>query len=244
MKEFDYDIISRYVDEEMSPAERMDFEQQMQREPELRKQVELYFEVTKSLQRRLHPAKEEAELRRTLEQLRPQYFQTRSRVVPMAPRKKWLMAVAATVVFLLALTIWAPWNPDLYRKYSDVRMPGIEERGAEEDSLLRQAEKEFNEKRFAESIPLFETYLAAEPDDAFVRFYYGIALMQSGQTGKSRREFDTLFTGNSAFRYEAAFFMALSYLKEKDRDRCREWLQRIPPDAPNYPKAQELLRKV
>ncbi len=50
--------------------------------------------------------------------------------------------------------------------------------------------------------------------------------------------------GESAFKYEAAFYEALSFLKEKDNGTAKDWLEKIPADAPNYKKAQELMKKL
>jgi hypothetical protein len=38
--------------------------------------------------------------------------------------------------------------------------------------------------------------------------------------------------------------MALSYLKEKNKPACIDWLNKIPADAGPYGKAQELLKKL
>ena len=53
-----------------------------------------------------------------------------------------------------------------------------------------------------------------------------------------------LYSRVSLFKYDAAFYMALSYLKEKNKPGCKEWLNKIPADAGPYSNAQELLKKL
>ena len=77
-----------------------------------------------------------------------------------------------------------------------------------------------------------------------MQFYYAVALLQNGDIEKSRAQLNELYNGESLFKYDAAFYMALSYLKEKDKAICREWLNKIPADAGPYSKAQELLKKL
>jgi hypothetical protein len=38
--------------------------------------------------------------------------------------------------------------------------------------------------------------------------------------------------------------MALSYLKEKNKPVCKDWLNKIPADNATWHKAQELLKKL
>ena len=118
------------------------------------------------------------------------------------------------------------------------------QRGGPADSLLKIATTHFNDKRFAQSIPLFETLLKTDPQNAYLHYYYAVALLQNGQTDQSRNELNQLHNGPSLFRDDAAFYLALSYLKEQDKARCREWLNKISVDAPIHAKAGELLKKL
>jgi hypothetical protein len=68
--------------------------------------------------------------------------------------------------------------------------------------------------------------------------------MHLGQTSEAEKIFTALYNGQSAFKYEAAFYLAVTYLKDGNKAASREWLQKIPADATNYGKAQELLRKL
>lgn len=250
MKEFDYDMINRYLDGEMNADETAAFEQQMQENAELKNEVSLLREVNETLQMKMYPGENEKALQLTLMELRGDYFgnenvteKPTARIISFR-RTRWVAALAAVLIMVVMLTVWQPWQKNLYQQYAGTEMPAASERGGAADSLLKKATVFFNDKNFSSSIPLFESILKADPQNAFVQYYYGIALLQNGQVQNSRKEFTSLYNGSSVFGYDAAFYMALSYLKEKNKTTCREWLNKIPADAGVYGKAQELLKKL
>jgi tetratricopeptide (TPR) repeat protein len=221
----------------------------MQKNEELHREVELTRDVNETLARKLHPDESEIALRKTMSDITPAYFSGQGQ--RSAPKTKFIpfrrtlwIAAAASVIMIIFLTIWSPWKQDLFQQYAYIEMPGVAERGAAADSILQKANKNFNSKKYNESLPLFEAILKNDPENSFARFYYGIALLHSGLIEKSRTEMLSLYNGTSVFRYDAAFYTALSYLKEKNKSLCIEWLEKIPADAGIYSKAQELKKKL
>ena len=244
MSTHDYDIISRYIDGEMDAGELKAFEELLQQDAELSNEVTLYKEVNDTLKAKLHPDEQELALHSTLEQMKGDYFKPQAKVVSFH-RSRWLTAAAAAAVIVIAVMVWSPWKQeDLYRQYAAIEMSTVAERGAPDDSLLKKATTDFNAKRFNEAIPALDTLVKSDSANAYTRFFLGIALLEIGQSERSRQELNQLFNGNSIFKYDAAFYIALSYMKEKNRAVSKEWLLRIPPDAGIYSKAQELLHRL
>jgi hypothetical protein len=253
MKEFDHDIITRYLDGEMNAEEMKAFETKMQEDADLQNEVELTRDVQATLKTKLHPGENEVALRSSLNKMNTEFFNNKTaqaKIIPLSTRR-WMTAVAAVFIMAIVLTVWQPWKKeDLYRQYASIQMPGIAQRGAATDSLLKQAVENFNNKKFAEAIPAFETVLKdsaqhpAGAQNSFVQYYYAIALLQHGDIERSRAQLTELYNGTSLFKYDAAFYMALSYLKEKNKPVCKDWLNKIPADAGPYSKAQELLKKL
>ena len=247
MKEYDYDMISRYINGEMTADESASFEALMKEDTELRDEVRLYRDIQDSLKTELHPSSGEQDLRNTLEGMNEEYFSAqkpKAKIVTFR-RTRWISAIAAVLVMGVLLTVWSPWKKnDLYDQYAETQMPGVSERGSKSDSLLKKAAEEFNNKKFTEAIPLFEQVLTEDKENAMVHYYHAIALLQDGKTESSRNELTTLYNGTSLFRYDAAFYIALSYLKEKNKTACKDWLEKIPADAGSYGKARELLKKL
>ena len=251
MSAFDYDMITRYLDGEMNIEELKAFEEQMQQDAALKKEVELLLEVNATLQMKLHPDEGELVLKRTLEEMRDQYFKPKTKVIPFT-RLRWVAAAAAVLIIaVISLLIQIPGKKDLYKQYAYVKMPGVEERGTPGDSIIKEITQNFNTKKYAETVHSFEIVLKNDPQNSFLHYYYAIALQLNGEVEKSRSELIQLYDGNSAFKYDAAFYMALSYLresvpseKEKNNIACKEWLNKIPADTDIYSKAQELLKKL
>ena len=247
MKEFDHDMISRYLNGELNAEERKAFEAQMEQDVNLKQEVELTKDVNETLQLKLHPGENELALRNTLQEISDEYFSDKSGQIKIIPfrRYRWIAAAAAVLIFAVMLTVWSPWEKeDLYKQYAAIQIPGIAERGAAADSLLKFAVENFNNKKFAEAIPFFEIILKDSSQNTFVQYYYAVALLQNNQTEKSRIQLTELYNGTSLFKYDAAFYLALSYLKEKNKPACKDWLKRIPADAGLYNKAQEFLKKL
>lgn len=163
----------------------------------------------------------------------------------VVPFKRYLtIAVAVAAVLITGLLVWNPFAPDLYATYSATQMAAQVERGSRVDSVLQNAAIAFNNKAFTEAAVLLAEVVQTQPDNSYALFYFGVAFMQSNQVPRARAVFEKLVKGESAFKYEATFYEALSYLKEGDKDTIKDWLERIPADAPNYRKAQELMRKL
>lgn len=247
MKEFDYDMINRYLDGEMNAEELKAFEAAMLQDADLKNEVELLRDVHATLKIKLHPGEHETSLRNSLKEMNAEFFSARSEQAKVIPlnRRKWMTAIAAVFVLTLLLTVWQPWKKeDLYLQYADVQMPGIAKRGVASDSLIQSAVENFNNKKFAEAIPDFETILKDSAGNSFVQYYYAIALMQNDNIEKARAQFSELYNGSSIFKFDAAFYMALSYLKENNKSACKEWLNKIPVGNAAWNKARELFDKL
>ncbi|MBK8609319.1 MAG: hypothetical protein IPL84_05065 [Chitinophagaceae bacterium] len=247
MNEFDYDMINRYLDGEMTPEEKNAFELGMQQNTDLQNEVDLVKDVQSTLKIKLHPTENELAVRNSIAEIKTEYFSNKTQTAKIASlgRNRWVTAIAAVFVLALVLTVWRPWKKeDLYQQYAAIDMPATAERGSTTDSLLNLAVANFNSKNFAEAIPLFETVLKDSAQNNFVQYFYGIALLQDDQIEKARIQLTGLSTGSSIFRNEALFYMALSYLKEKNRTACKDWLKKIPLDDAAWVKAQGLLKKL
>ena len=114
MKEFDYDMISRYLDGEMNTEELKAFELQMLQDADLQNEVELLRDVHATLKIKLHPDESEMALRNSLKEMNAEYFFNKpeqAKIVSLN-RRKWMTAVAAVFVLALLLTDWQPWKKE------------------------------------------------------------------------------------------------------------------------------------
>jgi tetratricopeptide (TPR) repeat protein len=239
-----FNDIARYAEGDMTADERSAFEAALASDETLQRQLNLYREVHGSLQQHFGADEQRAQLQGTLHSLRGDFYKGASHPGKLVTMKRWLVgAVAVAAVLIAVVFVWQFMQPDLFEKYSEITMVAPVERGEGTDPL-QLAVTAFNTKDYtAASYHLAQARLN-DTTNSFVNFYYGISLLQTNQITEAREIFDQLWGGQSAFKFDAAFYQALTYLKDDNIPLCKEWLLKIPADAPNYNKAQELLKKL
>jgi cytochrome c-type biogenesis protein CcmH/NrfG len=245
MSTFSYDDIARYADGEMQAGERLSFEEALSVDLSLQQRLDLYREVHASLQQHFGKDEQQEHLQQSLQEMRKEFFPVSSKPAKVVSFKRYLRSLTAVAAILVAvLFIWEPWRTDLFEDYATTQMVAPVERGENSETLLQNAAIAFNKEDFSTAARILQTVIQQQPGNSFAQFYYGVALLQTNQLAEARVIFDRLFQGASVFKYEAAFYQALTYLKEDNQQACREWLQKIPTDAGNYEKAQSLLNKL
>lgn len=273
---YTFEDIARYAEEEMTAAEKLAFEDALSKDAELQKQFAAYKEVESSLQQHWTNDAQRHQLKGTMQQLRSEFFAAgasqagsslkavdvtaetaisqaadptpaQTAPVKIVSINKYLrVAMAVAAVLVIGLFVWQPWQPALYEKYSATQMVAQTERGSHVDSVMNEATTAFNKQEYVTATVLLAEVVSKEPDNSFARFYFGVSLMRTDKIIQARAAFSKLFQGESTFKYEAAFYEALTYLHKSDKDiaSAKEWLQKIPADASIYNKAQELLKKL
>lgn len=157
--------------------------------------------------------------------------------------RRWMLAAAAVV--LLGVAVWflsAP-EPSLYRQYAQYSPPTFTERGTA-GSAAAAAEAAFRAGRYAEALTEIDRMLAAQPGDPGALLYKGICLLELNRPAEARAVLEPLSQGRSALRAEAAWFYALSYLLENNREACKTALQQLSPGEDHYDEAQKLLEQL
>jgi tetratricopeptide (TPR) repeat protein len=251
--------IARYVDGLMEAEERQAFEAALENDVLLQEQLAFHREVEAGLEEAFRKDEQREQLKGTMQQLRQEYFGDKSgeafnaQTAPVSVTqpgkvvsfKKYVgVAIAVAAVLIIGVFVWNPFASNLYEKYADTQMVAQVERGSHVDTVLLEATTAFNNKEFNVAAVDLAEVIQLQPDNSYALFYFGVSLLQTDQLPMARAVFEKLFKGESAFKYEAAFYEALSFLKEKDKETAKDWLEKIPSDAPNYKKAQELMKKL
>lgn len=232
-------LVSRYMENDMDEAEIAAFKSRLVSDIALQAQVKAYEDIHQGLKMKLtsHDA-----LSATLAGLNKQYFREEAKVVSLNPALKWLSGIAAILV--IGLMIWTPWNANLYEKYVDGSELLVTERGAELPTELDKAAAFYNDKNYEAARVALAKLHAKQPLDAMIGYYYGLALLKTNQVENARAVLLPIYEGESVFKYEATYSIALSYLKEDQQEECKTWLQKIPSATTRYEQAKELLRKL
>lgn len=256
---YTYEDIARYAERLMTAEEQQAFEAALKQDVELRQQLELYREVDTTLAQQYASDEQRQQLQGTLQQMRKEFFGATAPMTSNEPKavattslaakvvsiKRYIgVAVAVAAMLIVVLIVWNPFAGDLFERYAATQMAAQVERGSHIDSVLQKATLAFNNKEFTEAAVLLAEVVQTQPDNSYAQFYFGVALLQTNQLPLARAVFEKLIKGESAFKYEATFYEALSYLKENNEEAAKDWLERIPADAANYKKAQALMRKL
>lgn len=245
MHSYTEEEIALYINGDMAGEDLQHFEQVLQRDKTLQDNVRQYQQVQAALRTQLAPDAQDKALSQTLHSLNEEYFgKTEAKIRPVGIYIKWACAAAA-VALILVVNLFHPWKQhDLYKEYGGLQMVTSAERGDHTDTLLQQATTAFNNQQFAVAAKDLQVAFEKNPEDAMITFYYGVSLIETGDMLKAANMLEHVYEGNSVFKYDAAYFMAISFLKEHKYAACRKWLQNIPVGTSRYTQAQLLLENI
>lgn len=162
--------------------------------------------------------------------------------ISLKPYRKWLPAFVVLGIVLLLL--WAPWNDSLYEKYASKGQMLVTQQGLTGQNDLAIGASLYNEGDYVAAEPYLEKAYLADMSNASVGYYYGIVLIETQQEDVARTVLTKVFVSETQFKYDVAFFIALSYLKEDNTPECVGWLKRIPSTASSYAAAMQLLTEL
>lgn len=241
MSKFSTQDIIRFLEGEMDEQERQLFQEELDNDKSLKEDVKLYENISSTLKYTYAPDSNDVKFKSDLEQHNKRNFSSKKPKTIIISFQKYWFAAAAIVI---AVLIWAPWNKNLYDNYSKIEMVAVAERGDNSQQLLISATDEFNKKNFKEAREKLKVLVTEKPDDHMLKFYYGITLLETGEIAFAKENFDKVYSGQSIFKYDAAFYNALAYLKENKKEKAKAWLLKIDKDADIYEKAIEVLSKL
>lgn len=245
MATYDNQWIIRYVDGELSPEELGPFETAMAADPRLAAEVALYREMKAVLKARLPADATREALTHRTGRLNKQYFDQPARASGRISTLRRLTTIAAAACILVAIALLWPGNYDhKLDQLGRTNMIGITERGVQTDTLLQKAAVFFNQNQFEKALPLLNRAVTADSSSQLALFYRGIAAWHTGDLQLARSSLQMVYANASVLKNNAAFYLALTYAKEKNRTLALQWLQKIPETAPERMKANELEKMI
>ncbi|RMB56777.1 hypothetical protein EAX61_13325 [Dokdonia sinensis] len=243
-------LFDNYLQGVLSLQEQRDLEARIAKEPELADAFTIFKEVNGHLSHTF--SQERSDFKNTIERSANAYFEdansprgtisgnSPSKVIALKP---WRYLVAASVVLFFGVMLWMNFQSASYADYAFDGTISLTERSGGELAFAK-AEKAFNSQSYEEAILFFDTILSNDPENAEVAYYKGIALVELGKHAEAESLFEQLAQGGSVYKYKALWYNGLSHLKRKDIEGAKTILNKIPSDAEDYEKAQELLDKL
>lgn len=249
MNQINYEMISRYLEGELSGEELLAFEAAMKNDPALAEEVHLYQSINEEMQAHTQDLKEEQALKHKLHQLNKEHFRTE--VPKVRKMNRWWLAAVAAVAAAIVLFILRPFsgtsfnNEKVFAAYmKEVEpLPGVV-RGNEKDALLEKATDLYNRKQYKEALPLLREMSTVKPGDTQVKLAAGICLLQTGQYDAANAVFNEIAGGDTIYKEEAIWYKALTALITNKTDECYTLLQSLSAGSSNAEKAKELMKKI
>jgi lipoprotein NlpI len=158
----------------------------------------------------------------------------------------YVMGITVLAIIIAGLLFISPWRKDVYRQFAPTEM--VHHHIADTNNaakLLHEAARNFNKRRFSETVKQLNQVLQIDSANTYARYYRGVSLLDMNLLPQARTDLQTVYKDDqSQYRYDAAFYLALSYLKESDKQHSVEWLLKIPEQAPIYWKAKKLIDEI
>lgn len=240
MNEERYILFDQYLQGELTVDEKNNFEKQLSEDPELASAFESFKEMHFQLENKFGQEQEREVFKGNLTRISDKYFNKKKhKVVSLKP---WYFAAAASVIIMFGLFFFDYKQYPNFEDYNHPESAYFTERSVSEETL-KQAENDFNGKRYEKAIPLFENILK-ENNSPEIKYFYGISLLQVGKYVKAETIFKELETGNSVYRDKAKWNLALSKLKQGKYKDCKEILQTISQDYEDYDEVERLLEEL
>lgn len=234
-------LTARYVEGDLDETARADFENRVQDDADLQQHLKDYNHIHQSLRMQLSNANDDVLFKAGLKNLNQQYFREEPKVLAFKPILTWLSGIAALLV--IGLFIWAPWQ-SLYQDYADNGQMLVTERGAVQATDLDRAASLYNDGNYAAAQPILAKLNAKEPSNVLVAYYFSLTLIETNELAKARTLLEPIYNGESIFKYDAAYAVAMSYLKADDKKACKTWLDKIPQGTSRYAQASKLKQKL
>lgn len=246
MNEENYIAFEDYLNNEMQPEAKIDFENKLQSDNDFNQNFEVYKETTSFLETKFDPAT--FDFKQNLKSISQNSFSENNEVIAnektikVIAFKPWQYAVAACVtLFIGSLFFMQNSNPN-YTDFNQHEEAYLTERGATSKNL-KEAQDAFNAKKYEVALPLFESVLKVDSRPE-VQYFYGICLLESNKINQANVIFQKLKFGKSIYRNKAIWNLALAQLKQKNYKVCKEILLSIPKDYEEYDKVEKLLKKL
>lgn len=180
----------------------------------------------------------------TLTSVGADFFKENTSQTPLkATKVNWkrsLLLAASFALLLVATWYFGTTRPPGYGQYAIHTPLSFTERGARQ-TLQSAAESDFSQGNYRKALQSLNTLLQEQPDNLTAVLYKGICLIELDQTVEARNVLQPVAGGNSALRMDAQWYIALSYLKEKNLARCKEALLLIDANSDQYEQARKLL---
>ena len=243
MEEKDYILFEDYLNGTLSVNDKKAFDERLKVEAEFNESFLNYKELSGFLENKFENEQSFQAFEENLKNIADKHFNKKEEKSKVIKFKPWQYAIAASIAILFGVFMFNTNSNPSYNDFSNHNSISLTVRG-ENDVLLSNAEKAFNEKDFEQAKLYFTQILKEDDSNDEIKLYKAISLIETNQFSEAEDLLKEVLKGTSVFRQKALWYMALSKLKQKDYDACKSTLGLISEDAEEYDQAKKLLREL
>lgn len=225
--------IQTYIDNQMSVEERLAFEVLMDKDVELKKEVNGLMELNSHLLAAGHDS-----FKAEVNQWEQKYVQRQRRTKVFS-----ILAIAASVavVFFIAkfyINESSLNERELYAGYFTPYQDMILSRGetVDNESILFKGMTAYNDQNYAVAAELLEQYRINNKSDKATALYLAISQTELGRFEPAKRNFEIAIQ-EPLFSQQAEWYLALMYIKKGDHLKAQNVLKSISNNSYHYKSA-------
>ena len=246
-----YDLIERYLDQQMTEVEKADFEKLLEKDAELKEELGLHQQITTSLKgEKIH------EFRHVLKETDQNWKSVEA--VPNTKVKKInfrrVIAIAATVLLLIMAYQFffvgggQRSNDQLFAdNFQPYQMLLSQRDISKEDinTLLEKAISTYTKGDFQNASLAFQQLAENDPEDISYSFYQAVSELGAKNSDEAIALFNgILAAGEHSFVEQSRWYLALAYMQKGDTMKAEKVLKEIRSGQFKYAEAKQLLEKL
>ncbi|MDQ8003589.1 MAG: hypothetical protein REI64_02250 [Pedobacter sp.] len=235
-------LTARYVEGDLSESEFDEFEDIIKHDKELQEYLEHYKIINRSLDMQLMGALMSSTSEKATKSLSIKQHE-RTKEVSNIARVFIIGTFIALAVVVGVFFFSLSHNHYEQFKVSDDEMIATFRKSPYKD--LNEAATHVSNGEYYEAKQIIEKLYLKNPDNNELANHYAAILMANNCLETSKEVLYPVLNGTDAsLKYEAAYMIALSFLKEGNRTACKQWLTMIPLNSERYAQANHLLSKL
>jgi tetratricopeptide (TPR) repeat protein len=244
-------LIDAYLDGELTSGEKQFFENELLKNQDLARDLELHREVNETL-RDTNVIKFRQKLDKIHATIEPEYQQS---LAGKVIRSKYSRIAAASVVVLFTAGMLInsltnqPLNTEkLFNRYYEI--PEISDNVRSDDAvnmLFFKAVSCYSDRQFSEAVVLFEQIIQVDSKNMEAHLGAGISNIEINQPTKAEKSFETVIKQkDNLYVDQANWYLGLCYLKMNDLDKAEHQFEQIAADerAIMQGNAKKILKKL
>lgn len=247
MQQERYIRFDQYLNNELSKEELKSFEEELKSDADFKENFDIYVALESSLASKFENEEETLALRKTLSDLGSHYIKQggnnkkEPKVISLFRYRN--LMVAASIAVLIGFFLFNNGRSPVYGDFAQHNPLELVVRG-DNNEAVSKAEAAFNAKNYEEALKQLTILAGDYPNDAEISLYLGISHLELNHYAEAETIFNAVSEGNSALATKAVWYKALTFLKQKKLNECKEVLKTIPESAEEYPQAKRLLKKL